>query len=157
MYEFVIIHRPSKMMKNVDTVSRYIDPFIKKYLFLAFIMLDNDVRKRAFAYNFDVFLNCSNLRHVKYEDLLPEGTTAPTVPTPLVLCRTPIRFSLSCSSIHSVPTPSSLPRLVLRPEDIPWLSFDSVIHTFDTQLVSWPGGIVNLYTGNEYIILLCCF
>ena len=145
------------MTKDVDAISRYIDPLIKKYFVVFFIMPDNDIRKCPFAYNFDVFLNCLNLRHVKYEDLLPEGMTVPTVPTPLILCRTPVRFSLSCSSIHSAPTPSSLPRLVLPPEDILWLSFDSVIHRFDTQLVSWPGGIVNLYTGNEYIILLCCF
>ena len=59
------------MMKDIDAVFHSIDPLINKYLVAAFIMSDNDVRNRPFSYNFDVFLNSSNPRHVKYVDLLP--------------------------------------------------------------------------------------
>ena len=82
-------------MKDVDTVSRYIGPLINKYLVAAFIMRDNYGHKRDFAYNFDVFLNCSNLRHAKHTYLLPEHTNVSTVTTSLVLCHTLVRFSLS--------------------------------------------------------------
>ena len=83
------------MIKYVDTVSRYIYPLINKYLVAVFIMRDNDVYQRTLANNFYVFLNCSNPRHVKHEDILPERTIVSNVPTPLVLYHTPVRFSLS--------------------------------------------------------------
>ena len=45
VYEIVIIHRPRKMMKDVDAVvSRYIDPLINKYLVVALLMRENYVR-----------------------------------------------------------------------------------------------------------------
>ena len=43
-------------MKDVDAISRYTDPLINKYLVTVFIMRDNDVRQRLFAYNLDLFL-----------------------------------------------------------------------------------------------------
>ena len=55
-------------------------------------MRENDVRQRPFAYNFDVFFNYSNSRHVRNVDLIPEHTTVPTVPIPLVLFHIPIHF-----------------------------------------------------------------
>ena len=91
-YEFAIIHQPSKMMEDVDAVSRYINTIINKYLFIALLMREIDVRQRPFAYNFDVLFNCSSPRHVRNTDLLPEHTTVPTVPTPLIIYHNPIRF-----------------------------------------------------------------
>ena len=44
------------MMKDVDGVSRYIDPLIRKYLVVVFIMSTDDIRLPPFAYNVDVFL-----------------------------------------------------------------------------------------------------
>ena len=41
-YEFVIIHPLSKMMKDVDAVSRYTNPFINKYLATAIIASHNN-------------------------------------------------------------------------------------------------------------------
>ena len=61
-------------------------------------MCTDDVRQRPFAYSFDVFLNCSNPRQVKYTYLLLEYTTISIVITPFVLYHTPVRFSLSGSS-----------------------------------------------------------
>ena len=53
------------MNKDVDIVSRYIDPLIDKYFVIDFDVRTDDIRVRPFAYNFDVFLNYANLRHVK--------------------------------------------------------------------------------------------
>ena len=78
-------------------------------------------------------------------DILPEYTTVFTIPTPLVIYQTHIRFSLSCSSIHNTHIPSSLLQLVVPSEDITLLSFDSIIHSFGSQLESWSGGIVKYY------------
>ena len=41
-YEFVCIHLPNRMMKDVDGVCRYIDPLIHRYLVDANIMRSND-------------------------------------------------------------------------------------------------------------------
>ena len=54
------------MNKDVDVVSRYIDPLINKYFVIDFDVHTDDIRVRPFAYNFDVFLNYANPRHVKW-------------------------------------------------------------------------------------------
>ena len=54
-YDFVIINRVSKMMKNVDAISCYIDPLINIYLVTSSIMRNNDVRQCHFDYNFNIF------------------------------------------------------------------------------------------------------
>ena len=87
------------MMKAIDAVSSYIGPLIKKYPVAALFMCENDIRQRPFAYNFDVFFNCSNCRYVQNVDLLPDHTIVPTVRTLLVLYHNLTHFSLSCSSI----------------------------------------------------------
>ena len=132
-------------MKDIDAVFHSIDSLINKYLVAAFILSDNDVHNRPFGYNFDVFLIFSNPRHVKYVDLLPDYTTVTTILTTLVQFHISVRFSLSCSSVHSVSTSSSLLRIVFPLADIIQLSFESVIHAFGSQLASLPGSIVNHY------------
>ena len=42
-------------MKDDDAISCDIGPLINKYVVTAFVMSENDVRKRPFSYNFDVF------------------------------------------------------------------------------------------------------
>ena len=37
-YEFIIIHRPRKIMKNTDAISRYIDPIINKFLVVSLLV-----------------------------------------------------------------------------------------------------------------------
>ena len=117
-------------MKDVDIVSCYIDSLVNKYFVAALLVRENDVRQRPFLYNFDVFFNCSNPRHIQNADILPEHTTVPTVPTPLILYHTSIRFSLSYSSIFSKSALSSFSRVVVPPKYITWLSFDSVLNPF---------------------------
>ena len=113
------------MMKDIHVVSRYIDPLINKYFFVAFIMRDNNVWQRPFVYSVGVFLNFPNLLHVKHINLLLEHTTVFTIPIPLVLYH--------------------IPHLVVPPEAITCLLYDSVIHSFCSWLVSWSGGIVKQY------------
>ena len=73
VYEFVCLHRPNKMMKDVDGVCRYIDPLIRRYLFDAAAMRSDDIALRIFAYNFDVFLNVLTLVmfHIMMVSLIP--------------------------------------------------------------------------------------
>ena len=59
------------MIKDIDAVSRCIDPLINKYLVVAFILRDNDVSQRPFAYNVYVFFNCSNPSNIIYVDNTP--------------------------------------------------------------------------------------
>ena len=54
----------------------------------------------------------SNPRHIKHTDLLREHITMLTILTLLVLYHTPVHFSLSCSSIHNVPQPLPLFRVL---------------------------------------------
>ena len=73
VYEFVRIHRPNKMMKDVDGVCRHIDPLIRRYLVDAAAMRSDDIALRIFAYNFDVFLNVLTLVmfHIMMVSLIP--------------------------------------------------------------------------------------
>ena len=63
-YEFVCLHRPNTMMKDVDTICRHIDPLIHRYLVDAVIMRSGDMALQPFAYNFDTFSQCANPRRV---------------------------------------------------------------------------------------------
>ena len=120
------------MMKNVDVVSRFIDPLTHKFLVTGFNVRTNNIRLRPFNYNFDVSSHCSNFRHIYDTDLLPEHTTVSTVPTPLVLYHSAVCFSLSISSINHASVPFSLPSIVISPGHITLLSFDSIIYSFDS-------------------------
>ena len=42
-YKFVYLHRLNKMMKDVDSIYRHIDPLIHRYLVDAAAMSSNDV------------------------------------------------------------------------------------------------------------------
>ena len=54
-------------------------------------------------------------------------------------------FSLSISSKYHALVLSYLSNIVVPPEDLTLLSFNSVTHYFGSQLESWPNGIVNHY------------
>ena len=68
-----------------------------------------------------------------------------TLLTPLDLYYTPVRYSLSSSSIHHAIVSYFFPSLVVPPGDISRLSFDSVIDSLGSQLASWIGDVVNHY------------
>ena len=127
------------MMKNVDATSSHIDPLIHTYLIVTFIMRTDDVHQRHLFYKFDFFWNFSNPHHVKYVDILPGHTTIY-----IVLYHTFVWFLLGFS-IHNTSVSSSLSRVFVSPKDITWLLFNSVIHSFRSQLASWTDGIFKYY------------
>ena len=57
-YDFSIIHHPTPMMKDVDTLSRHPNLLISQYLATACVMRSRNIRSRPFAYNYDVFHRC---------------------------------------------------------------------------------------------------
>ena len=69
-YGFVCIHRRNSMIKNVNGVCRHIDPLIHRYLVDATIMRFKDITLRPFSYNFNVFSQYPNPRHVPQHDVL---------------------------------------------------------------------------------------
>ena len=83
-YDFSIIHRPAAMMKDVDSLSRHPNILIDQYLTNACILRSRDLRSRPFAYNYDVFHNCPNPRHVTATSRVLVSTT-PSTPTPAVI------------------------------------------------------------------------
>ena len=85
VYEFVCLHRPNKMMKDVDGFCRHIDPLIHRYLVDAAVMRSDDIVLRPFPYNFDVFSQCANPRHVSHHDVISDTVIISAVPTPSVL------------------------------------------------------------------------
>ena len=56
-YAFVCLHRPNKMMQDVDGICRHIDPLINRYLVDAAAMRSDDMDLRPFTYNLYIFLN----------------------------------------------------------------------------------------------------
>ena len=108
-------------------------------------MPSKDILLRPFAYNFDVFLTCYNPRHVSYIDISPSHDNLCTLPPPSVLHHYFIRFSFNLLSLSPPLNDSPFPGLVVPPNNIIWLSFDSVIHSFGSQLTSRPGCIVQHY------------
>ena len=97
-YEFVCIHRLNKMMKDIDSVCRHIDPLIHHYLVDAAVERSDDIMLRSFAYNFDVFSRCTDPRHVSHHDVISDTVTV-SVPTPSVLIIAQFGSLLTC--IHS--------------------------------------------------------
>ena len=89
-YEFVCLHCPNKTMKDIDGVRRHIDPLIHRYLVDAAAMSSNDIALRLFAYNFDVFSQYTNLRHISHHDDISDAVTIYAVPTSLALYHYPI-------------------------------------------------------------------
>ena len=133
-YAFVCIHRPNKMMKDVDGICHHIDPLIHRYLNDATTMLSTDIRLRSFACNFDVFTSCSNPRHVSVADTSFTRTPKSTIPTPSVLYYYPVRFSFELPSSPPALHDSLLQNISVSLDTIAWLSFDSVLHSFRSRL-----------------------
>ena len=100
-YEFVCIHHPNRMMRDVDGVCRHIDPLIHRYLVDATVMRYKGIMLRPFAYNFNIFSQYSNPRHVSKDDVSTAIETISTIPILSVLYNYPIRFS---SPLQSMPT-----------------------------------------------------
>ena len=144
-YDFFSIHRVYRMIKDVDSILRYINSFICRYLVVAFIMCSDYICLRSPVYNFDILSTCSNPRHVTNIDILPEHITFSTLSTFLVLYHSAVRFSSKLSSVITNSISYSFPRLTISSGDIIWISIDSVLHCFCSQLTLWLDSHVNRY------------
>lgn len=120
-YDFFSIQRVYRMIKDVDSILRYIDSFICRYLVVAFIMCSDYICLRSPVYNFDILSTCSNPRHVTNIDILPEHITFSTLSTFLVLYHFAVRFSSKLSSVITNSISYSFPRLTILSGDIIWI------------------------------------
>ena len=143
-YEFAIIHRAARMMKDVDGLSCHIDVLIHRYLIQAHDMQLVDITKRPYAYSFDSFISCSNPRHVTVSDSTITTEATSTLSPLSTIHHSPIHFTLSSilQSYSVSNTITSIFHHIVPPEDIIWLSFDSITTSFDSLLFLWPGGTV---------------
>ena len=89
-----------------------------------------------------MFSQCSNPRHVSHHDFISDAITVSTVPTPSVLYHYIVRFSSNLQSLLTITSRPSLSGLVVPPTNEVWLSFDSVVNSFGSHLLSWPGSNV---------------
>ena len=64
-YDFSIVHRPAKMMKNVYACSRHLNTLVYSYIATAYSMCHRDVIARPYAYSYDIFHRCTNPHRVK--------------------------------------------------------------------------------------------
>ena len=89
------------MVKDVDSISRCVDPLIHQYKMTAFRLHSEDVTKRSFTYNFDAFARCTNPRHFSVSDALSISTTTASITSFSTLYHSPIQFSpVFLISIH---------------------------------------------------------
>ena len=126
------------MMKDVDGAYRHIDPLIHRYLVEATVMRSKDIMLRPFVYNVNVFSQWSNPRHFSQHDVSTAIETVSTIPTPSVFYHYLIRGFSPLQSIPAQTHISSLTWIVVPPNDVVWLSFDSVVHSLGSHFLSWP-------------------
>ena len=82
---------------------------------------------------------CSNPRYVPYHDVISNTVTVFTVPAPYILYHYPIQFSSNLQLLLTITPRSLLLGLVVPPTNEDLLSFDSVINSFGSHLLSQPG------------------
>ena len=143
-YDFAIIHRASSMMKDIDGLSRHIDIFIHRYLTHARSIRLADIALRPFAYSFDSFISWSSPRRVTASDIAITAEVSSTLFLLFIIHHSPINFtSTSILRSYSVPKPiSNTCHHIVPPEDIIWLSFESINTSFGSLLSLCSRGTV---------------
>ena len=91
------------------------------------------------------FSTCSNPLHLSHISLSPAHDTVSTLSASSVIHHYPIHFSSNLSSLPFPSNASPLPGLEVPPNNIIWLSFYSIIHSFGSQWTSWSGNIIQYY------------
>ena len=143
-YELAIIHHTGSMMNDHDGLSRHIDVLIHRYLTQARGIRLVDIAKRPFIYRFNSFVSCSNPRRVTVSDSTITTETTSTLSPLSTVHHFPLHFT-SSSILQSYSVPKTIAHTfheIVPPEDISWLSFDSITTTFGSLLFLWPGGMV---------------
>ena len=78
------------MMKDVDTISRYVDPLVHQYNMTAPRFQVKDITKRLFVHRFDIFIRYINPRHVKVSDTLSISITISSITSISTLYYSPL-------------------------------------------------------------------
>ena len=88
-YDLSIIHRPAKMMKDIDACSRSINTLIYWHLVYAYSIRCRNIISRPYAKSHNVSHHCSNLRHISVP-----STTSITTSSSVTFRSTLHHFSL---------------------------------------------------------------
>ena len=132
-YDFSIIRRPAKMMKDIDTCSRHINTLIHQYLVSAYSICYSDILFRCYAYSYDVFHHCSNPHHVTASSTSLIATSS-SVTFPSILHYCSLQFLQSPSLVNLSTQPLTTSPIFITPKAITWFSFDSIIPSFGSLL-----------------------
>ena len=130
------------MMKDVDGISRYVDPLVRQYNMIVTCLHIDDVTKRPFAYSFDVFISSTNPRHIVSSYVLSISITTESITPNFALYHSPIKFSpvFITSLILSILLPDANSRVLSFPvvpsSKIAWVYFDSVIDSLASILLT---------------------
>ena len=124
------------MMKDVDSISRCIDPLVHQYNMTTVLLYNEDITKRPFVFSFDVLIRCVNPRHVTFSKTLSISITIASITSIFTLYHSPIKlfpvFLISLIPSILLLDPkyrvSSFPAIPLS--KITWISFDLVINYF---------------------------
>ena len=125
-------------MKNVNSVSGCVDPLVYQYITTSIHLCTEDVTKRPFTYSFDIFIGCTDLRHVTVADTLSLSITTASVTSISTLYHSPIKFSpvfpinLISPILLLDPNYRVVSFPVISSSNITWISFDSVINSFES-------------------------
>ena len=139
-YELVIIHCVATMMKDIDSIYRYVDPFVHQYNITTIHIHSKDVSKRPFAYSFDLFTRYTNPPHVTASESLSISITISSTTSISTLYHNPIKISpIFPITIHpSILLPDHSSRvssfIFVHLLYIIWISFDSVINSSQSIL-----------------------
>ena len=161
-YNFTIIHRPAKMMGDVDTLSRHFGQLITSYLSIANILHVTDMWNRPFAYSsksWEAFskkrqkpapLHNSPLPILTTSTITSTSHTNPMSPSPLssqinlslpsvLLTSTPLLFH-SPTTPCSNTTPTSCDRDIhnIQSHFTHWVSIDDTLGSNHAWLLSTP-------------------
>ena len=143
-YKFAIIYRDASMMKDIDGLSRHINALVHRYLIQAHDMRLVYIEKRPFAYSFESFISCSIPRRVTFSDSTITTEANSTLSPLSTIHYFPIHFTsssiLQLYSVSKTFTPTF--HHIVPPEDIIWLSFDSITTSFGSLLSLWHGGTI---------------
>ena len=179
-YEYGFIHRPARMMRDVDALTRRFGKCVAAYLLQAGQMRNRDAVHRPAAYSADYFMQSPRPQRV-----IPTTTT---VPQPL----SPPRSESLVASLRASPSPSPIAyptyytsplryasvssTVPLLPTAIPshnsstashysatlpqvWLSINATVSSVGHTIATWSGNILDhhMFEGSKHCALIAKF
>ena len=133
-YEYAFIHRPAKMMKDVDALSRRFGKCAAAYLIHAGQMRHRDIVDRPAAYSVDYLLQSPRPQQV-----LPTTTT---LPQPL----TTSRSESLVAALRIFPSPSPIVYPTYYTSPLRYASISPTVPLFPTDLPQHSSPATSYYT-----------